>query len=279
MYILKSLKLLILSLLIANIANAQPNYSKIFNGVEPCFILYDLNQEKTIESFNSTRCKEQIPPMCSFNIALSLMGFDSGILKDENNPEWKFKQEYLSAIDSHNKDHTPKSWLANSVVWYSKILTKKLGMTKFKEYATKFSYGNEDLSGNPGKNDGLTNAWLNSSLKISGEEQIDFLKKFITHKLPVKDSAIKHTKNIMFIEELPNGFKLYGKTGGAIQKNTDGSDKEHMGFGWFVGFLEKEGQTYIFAVNIHDQQEFEQYAGPRAKAMAKEIFASLDMLK
>ncbi|MFN7038700.1 MAG: class D beta-lactamase [Alphaproteobacteria bacterium] len=279
---MRLLKLLICSsaLLIAFSASAEPSYDKIFAGVEPCFTLYDLNKGKTVESYNSNRCKEQISPCSTFKIPLSLMGFDSGILKDEDTPKWEFKPEYPAVIESHAKDQTPKSWLSNSVVWYSQILTKKLGMEKFKEYVSKFDYGNQDVSGNLGKDDGLTRSWLDSSLKISANEQIEFLKKLITYKLPISKESINHTKNNMFIEEFAGGWKLYGKTGSATHKNPDGSDKNaKTGFGWFVGILEKEDQTYIFALNINDKQKATEYAGPRAKAIAKEIFSNLDILK
>jgi beta-lactamase class D len=268
-----------ISFFITNYTYADPSYSKIFDKVEACFTFYDLNKEKVITSFNEDRCKERISPCSSFKIPLSIIGFDSGILKDENYPKWNYKPEYPAVIESHAKDHIPKSWMANSVVWYSQILTKELGIEKFKEYVSKFSYGNQDLSGNPGKNDGLTEAWLNSSLKISANEQIEFLKKAITYNLPVSKEAINYTKKIMFLEELPSGWKLYGKTGSSQQKNTDGSKKENMGFGWFVGFIEKQNQIYIFAANIYDKQESKEYAGPRVKAMVKEILSGIDILK
>ncbi|MBA8666596.1 hypothetical protein H1Q59_01655 [Holosporaceae bacterium 'Namur'] len=65
----------------------------------------------------------------------------------------------------------------------------------------------------------------------------------------------------------------------ALQKNKDDSKKEDMWLCWFIGFLEKPGRTYIFALNILDEQESNKYGGLRAKAMAKEIFESLDALK
>lgn len=37
---------------------------------------------------------ERTTPACSFNIALSLMGYDAGILIDEKNPTWDFQEGY-----------------------------------------------------------------------------------------------------------------------------------------------------------------------------------------
>ncbi|ASX27927.1 hypothetical protein BA173_03570 [Rickettsia sp. MEAM1 (Bemisia tabaci)] len=55
-----------------------------------------------------------------------------------------------------------------------------------------FSYGNQDTSGDKGKNNGLTNAWLSSSLEISPEEQIAFLQKLAADQLPVSLKAQGH---------------------------------------------------------------------------------------
>ena len=51
-------------------------------------------------------------------------------------------------------------------MWLSQLLTPQLEMPKIKNYLQKFNYGNQDFSADVGKNNGLTNAWLNSSLKI-----------------------------------------------------------------------------------------------------------------
>ncbi|WP_410526374.1 penicillin-binding transpeptidase domain-containing protein [Rickettsia rhipicephali] len=58
--------------------------------------------------------------------------------------------------------------MKNSCVWYSQIITnKELGIEKFRDYVTQFDCGNRDISGDKGKNNGLTNAWFSSSLEIA----------------------------------------------------------------------------------------------------------------
>lgn len=98
--------------------------------------------------------------MSTFNIVLSLIGYDTGILKDETDPIWPFQEGYVDWRDDWKKEQTPRSWIKESCVWYSQELTKKLGMEKLQGYVTRFSYGNRDLSGDTGQNNGLTKAWL-----------------------------------------------------------------------------------------------------------------------
>lgn len=215
-------------------------------------------------------CEKRYAPQSTFKIALALMGFDSGVLIDEMHPEWPFKEGYVDWRDAWKQDQTPKSWMKESCVWYSQVLTKELGMKKFQEYVTKFDYGNKDLSGDKGQNNGLTNAWLSSSLQISAIEQIAFLQNMLAGKLPVKPNAIEMTKNILFVEDLKNGWKFYGKTGTGSLLNAFGAKNPDLYHGWFIGWIEKGDRRIIFSNHIEDDKKEEIFASLRAKADAKE---------
>jgi beta-lactamase class D len=116
-----------------------------------------------------------------------------------------------------------------------------LGMEKMKKYVSCFAYGNQDLSGNPGKNDGIRKSWLCSSLRISPLEQIEFLKKILQKILPVSDHAYEQTSKLLYVSDLAHNWKLYGKRGGGIWDGTGRS------IGWFVGWVTKEQKTLVFA--------------------------------
>jgi beta-lactamase class D len=207
-------------------------------------------------------------PCSTFKIFLSLIGFEEKILIDEQSPVWPFKPEYEAFLESWKDPQNPTSWMKNSCVWYSQVLTKLLGMEKFKCYVTKFSYGNMDLSGDTGQNNGLTNAWLSSSLEISPLEQLMFLENLLNGKLPVGEHARDMTKKILFVEELKNGWHLYGKTGSGYLLN-EKREKTQIKHGWFIGWIEKEGRKIIFVHHIEDAKVEEGHAGPRAKEQAK----------
>lgn len=214
--------------------------------------------------------EKRYAPCSTFKIPLSLIGFDSGILIDEMHPVWPFKEGYADWRDSWKQDQTPKSWMINTCVWYSQVLTQQLGMEKFQRYVDALDYGNKDLSGDKGKNNGLTNAWLSSSLEISSIEQAAFLQKMLAGKLPVKSHAITMTKNILFIEDLQNGWKLYGKTGTGYQLNADRTERTDLYHGWFIGWIEKGDRRIVFIKHISDDKKEEIPASLRAKADAKE---------
>lgn len=220
-------------------------------------------------------CVARHAPCSTFKIAISLMGFDSGILADLHTPKWPYQTKYKSLHKVCQRAHDPSSWIKNSVIWYSQVLTQKLGMDQFKNYVIKFNYGNKDISGDRGKHNGLTHCWLSSSLQISGEEQIEFLEKLLGHQLPVSQKAQALTRDLLYVEDLSPSWKLYGKTGSGFQLNADSTHNKDMKIGWFVGWIEKAGRQIVFAHCIEDDQKIVTSAGRRAKEIAKEKLQKL----
>lgn len=249
----------ILGLILCTIAIASNTYAK------ECFLLSKNNKIIHIEG----DCDKRYPPCSTFKIAISLMGFDAGILIDETHPTWDFKPGYVDWLERWKQPHNPKLWLSNSCVWYSQIITKKLGEKQFSEYTKRFNYGNQDVSGDKAMNNGLTKSWLSSSLTISPQEQIRFLNKLVTNTLPVNIDAQEKNKNIMYQETLSNGWELYGKTGNGSQLDADGSKVKDRQVGWFVGFVRKGEEVITFAQLIADDSKQETYASLRAKASLK----------
>ena len=66
-----------------------------------------------------------------------MIGFDSGILLDETNPRVAMQKEYDCFINVWKGPHTPRTWMRDSCLWYSRVLTQELGMAKFQEYIHK----------------------------------------------------------------------------------------------------------------------------------------------
>jgi beta-lactamase class D len=229
-------------------------------AAENCF----LAKEQGVVLKSEGDCVTPYTPQSTFKIVLSLIGFNSDILKNEHDPSWSLPEGVDPYINICKGNHDPATWMRDSCLWYSRILTTKLGMKKFQEYIRQFSYGNMDLSGEKGQNNGLTHAWISSSLKISPVQQTEFLQKVIEHKFPLKKASYDKTKKIMFIQELPGGWKLYGKTGNGSQLDHNGN-KIDLQQGWFVGYIEKGSRSIVFASHIVDNKKQNIFASLRAK--------------
>lgn len=192
-------------------------------------------------------CDARHTPASTFKIPLAVMGFDSGVLKSPSQPSIPLTDDLKARIADlyhpekypiqyfYNRAQTPESWMMFSVIWYSQYITHQLGKEKFQEYVDKFNYGNKDISGHPGKDDGLDSAWIFSSLQISPKEQLEFIEKLQQQKLPVSKSAHENTIKIIKQANIWDDWQMYGKTGGG------------MTGGWFVGWIQKDERTITFA--------------------------------
>jgi len=248
-------------------ALAAPITPQYLEGVDACFLLYNMNTRTFDSVIGEKRCRVQYPPASTFKVPLAVMVFDAKILKDENQTlKWDGTK---SDLEQHNMDHNAQTWMRDSVVWFSQKLTPRIGKKKLQKYLKRFDYGNQDLSA------GITEAWLvapNSSaaaLKISAYEQVVFMKKLWLKQLPASERASQITRDLTYLEISPNGYHLHGKTGSNFY------DNEHkVHFGWFIAHIEKDGQSYIAVTNFSDLQPVESgYGGPRAKEITKKILA------
>lgn len=189
----------------------------------------------------SGACASRFSPCSTFKIPLALMGFDAGILTGPHAPAWDYDPKLYRANRDAEKQRTdPTSWESNSVVWYSQEITRRLGAAAFRAYVDRFGYGNRDLTGNPGKNDGLTHAWLMSSLTVSPDEQVAFLRRMLAHRL-VSAKAHALTESILPAFDGSHGWRVHGKTGSGW------ADRDQSRLGWFVGWADKGGRRVVFA--------------------------------
>ncbi|KAF5028005.1 Beta-lactamase OXA-18 [anaerobic digester metagenome] len=211
-------------------------------------------------------------PCSTFKIAISLMGYDAGILIDETHPVRPYDESLNVPYDMWKQPHDPVMWMRNSCVWYSQVTARELGMERFKAYVDRFGYGNRDVSGRrgtAGTDDGLTRAWLSSSLAISPEEEVDFIGRLVRSELPVSAHAQEMTRRILFVQDLQGGWKLYGKTGSGVRLLPDGARDEDRQIGWFVGWAQHgDGRTVLFAHLLEDEDDNPAPAGRRSRDAA-----------
>lgn len=186
-------------------------------------------------------CRRQVTPASTFKIAISLMGYDAGVLGDEHQPVLPFRDGYVDWRPSWREPADPARWMKESVVWYSQQVTRSLGAQRFGDYVRKFQYGNADVSGDA-QNEGLTMSWLSSSLRISPLEQLSFLTRVVNRQFDIGAHAYDMTSRLMVFEQPPEGWRVHGKTGAA------------SGYGWYVGWATKGARTFVFARLIQRDQ-------------------------
>jgi len=235
----------------------ETDLRKYYGDFQGCFVLYDFNNRYYIR-YNNEQASKRLSPCSTFKIPNSLIGLETEVITDENFMlKWDSTKYY---IDSWNMDHTLKTAISNSVVWYYQEIARRVGEERMKAYINKIGYGNNDISG------GIDKFWLMNSLKISANEQVEFLKKLYTDSLPFAKRNIDIVKNIIILEK-NSKYTFSGKTGSGTSENRSQ--------GWFIGTVLLGDNLYVFAVNIEAEKGAD---GKKAKEIAIEILKNLKIL-
>ncbi|MFG1317363.1 penicillin-binding transpeptidase domain-containing protein [Xanthobacter autotrophicus] len=240
-------------------------------AAEDCFLATDLESGRVLAK--QGLCATRHPPNSTFKIALALMGYDAGLLKSQSQPVFEPPEGADLSRPQTRGPQTPRSWMENSVVWYSQILARELGAERIAGYLKAFAYGNENMGGLKGEDEPLARFWLSSSLRISPREQIDFLRRMLKGALPVSAEAVSATEQLLLIDEQPAGWLVFGKTGTGNGRHADGSLDHARPFGWFVGFARKAAHTVVFVRFTTLDMAAPEPLGPLARRQAIAVLA------
>lgn len=219
-------------------------------GYEGCFLLADLEGKTVFRSGDA--CGERFAPCSTFKIPNSIIGLETGAIEADTVMKWDGKKKYLKVWE---QDHDLASAIRNSVVWYYQEIARRVGAETMRTYLDRFDYGNQDMSG------GLTRFWLDSSLKISADEQIGFLVKLYNDRLPVSKESMATVREILH-HSAGEGWQISGKTGS--------SGSQGVSDGWWVGYVRQGETERLFATRIRGQGAW----GPDARSLTLELLAN-----
>ncbi|MDI3285232.1 penicillin-binding transpeptidase domain-containing protein [Polyangium sp. 15x6] len=251
-----------------------------FSGLVGCFTMVELGTGETVE-YGGDECDVRTSPASTFKIPNALIAVDTGVVQDETTVfRWDGKERWRA---TWNRDHSLATAMWHSTVWYFQRIAEQVGEPRYRAYLSAFRYGNADPSGD------VTMFWLNDTLKISPREERRFLAALYENKLPVsprattvvkktlelRGDAVEHVRDRHpFIDQIPATVVFSGKTGSALPG--DGPPGPLGAIGWFVGALEKEGRTWVFACRIRSNDE--KKIGPEAAKITYDILKSEGML-
>lgn len=224
-------------------------------GNQSCYLVV----EKGRDIIREGNCKTRHSPCSTFKPALAAMGFDQGILADTETPKIDFDpKKHNGWLETWRQPQTPKTWMQFSCLWYSLYVVDQLKRDTVQDYLKRFDYGNQSMIWS-------TEApWIMGSLKLSAEEQIRFFQRLNAKEFNLNSGVLEKVRDVMFVQELADGWKLYGKTGYGKQRDDQGREL-NKGQGWFVGWITKGPRTVYFAKFIQDEVKIEPFPSFRAK--------------
>ena len=197
------------------------------NNVTGCFVTKDLKSDKTI-IYNPKKAFKRLRPASSFKIFNSLVALELNLVTPEEVINWDFSQTW---DDSQKRPLNLYEAFKCSAVWFYRILAKRIGAKNYDNFLSICEYGNCETGSNADK------FWVKGPLLISPIEQLSFLEKLKTNKLPFSQKNIEIVVNMMFNDSDPLYGKLYGKTGFI---------DETENYGWFIGWAENSEAERMF---------------------------------
>lgn len=182
---------------------------------------------------NDARADQAFTAASTFKVLNTLIALEEGAIAgaDEIIPWDNTRYE----IEDWNRDQTLKSAFRVSCVWCYQWLAQRVGAASYPRHIHRARYGRlqEPFNG--------TEFWLDGSLTISAEQQIDLLKRVVERSLPYRASSYDTLKTVM-LTEASEDYRLYAKTGWAARSTP--------GTGWYIGYVELTEDTWLFALNI-----------------------------
>jgi beta-lactamase class D len=228
-----------------------------FGSYSGGFVLYDEAQQRWLR-YQPEQCHTRTSPCSTFKVLNSLIALETGVA---SGPAFSLPWDGTRrSIESWNQDQTLRSAFATSCVWYYQALATRIGLERYQQIIPRVGYGNNDLTG------GVTQFWLASSLTISPNEQVEFLRRLHERKLPFSDKTMDTVLDIMTIS----------RTGQTIFRGKTGSAKKSLPIlGWFIGSVTSPSGLYLFATRITGG---ENPSGITARKITESILSTLNIL-
>jgi beta-lactamase class D len=174
-------------------------------------------------------------PASTFKIPHAAIALELGVLDNPDSPmPWDGK---YATVAEWNRDHTLRTAMQVSCFPCFQRVARAIGSARMQEWLDRLDYGNHDASG------AIDTFWMIGNLKITAVEQLDFLRRFDTQKLPASARTIDIVKDVIALD-VRDSYVSHGKTG------LYGPPESRVEVGWFVGFVAFEKRSVYFATLV-----------------------------
>jgi len=221
-------------------APAEPDWTRHFTGITGTFVLLNGRTGKYTRH-DAVRATQRFAPCSTFKVPNTAILLETGAAPDAD-----YVVPYDPALNQEGdwaRDHSLRSAFRFSVLWYYQTLARRAGLPAEQRLLHQFRYGNESTSGGLEKTGNPF--WVDGTLRISADEQVDFLRRFHDGRLGLSERTTRLTRDIMVAEETPT-WRLSAKTGACHPVGEDVAL-------WYVGYVERpDEEIYYFAMEMGD---------------------------
>lgn len=232
--------LLVAGLLAAGLAQpaaaAADAVARHLAGIDATFVLRDGASGETLRH-DARHAAARFAPCSTFKIpntailleAGAISGLDEAVRYDPalgiGNPAWA-------------RDLSLRQAYATSALWVYRALARKAGAGEVARLLAAMDYGN----GRTGGRIRDRPFWVDGTLLVSADEQVDFLQRLHAGRLGISERSMRLTREAM-AADAGAGWRLSAKTGACRA----GGGVVNL---WYVGYVERARATHFFALHI-----------------------------
>jgi len=242
----------------------------LFPGIpeqDATFVLLS-GDDGLVTRYNPVRARRRFIPASTYKIPHALIALETGVAPDADfKLPWDEKTRPATGFwtDSWSQDQTLRSALRNSVYWYYQEIARRVGSTRMQFYLDQFDYGNRSMGG------GLDQFWLHGDLRISPDEQVEFLRRMYAGELGVSERSTEILKDLLVLEDTEE-YRLSGKTGTA-------GLSPGRALAWLVGYVEVDDRLSFFALNVEGDEVWDRWGLPEERlALVRSILRRLSVI-
>lgn len=205
-------------------------------------------------------CDERTSPNSTFKIPHALIALDTGVVTDVDAlAKWDGVERWLS---SWNQDHSLRTAIYESVVWFFQGTARAIGRERMREYLQAFEYGNAAVEGP------IDMFWLDEgSLQISPEESLRFMARLYRDELSRGQQHVPRLRELLvrppssFAARMPEGTavpQVHPQLVFSAKTGTGGGLTTPSGEGsvtWLVGHAACPDRAYVFVSRVIADEE------------------------
>lgn len=205
-------------------------------------LLVHLYTTDTYVVAGKARALEPYSPSSTFKIPNTLIALRLGVVQGMNEtfapPEQPFLvrgKPFLPEVCSGRVTLTVA--LQSSCIPVYQDIAGRIGAARYNEFLARMNYAPAVVTDR-----NLKTFWLDGTIKLSARDQVAFLDRMISGRLPFQNGHIDAMWGALAAGESEKG-QLFAKTGYVFASTPE--------VGWYVGWIRKDGQaTASFALNL-----------------------------
>lgn len=214
-----------------------------------CFVLQDLDGGEPLVAGEQS-CDERTIPASTFKVPHALIALDTGVVSDpEATVAWDGREYWIKAWQ---RDHSLRTAIHYSVVWFFQGTAKAIGRARMQEYLQAYRYGDAEVE------EPIEGFWLGGgSLEVSPRETLRFWADLYRDRLPRGAQHLPRLRSMLvrpprsFRGRMPEGTPLPEVHPQMIfSAKTGTGDHGEGSVTWLAGHVECPDREYVFVSRV-----------------------------